>query len=141
MDAERAQPPKRLSRRKGKQTNHTRGTRRRRPSRSRGEIVGMEIARWNVPRWYEENKSEFSPPVCNKLMHRDQLSIMFVGGPNTREDFHIEHGSVRRRGRRRVPRAAALSHGLSSSFVRRSKCRNSSGKCEEILSCRPFNGV
>jgi 3-hydroxyanthranilate 3,4-dioxygenase len=26
-------------------------------------------------------------------MHRDQLSIMFVGGPNRREDFHIEAGS------------------------------------------------
>merc|ERR1740124_1106688 len=26
-------------------------------------------------------------------MHRDQLSIMFVGGPNEREDFHLEEGS------------------------------------------------
>lgn len=29
----------------------------------------------------------------NKLMHKEQLSIMFVGGPNSREDFHIEEGS------------------------------------------------
>ncbi|EOD11614.1 hypothetical protein EMIHUDRAFT_214467 [Emiliania huxleyi CCMP1516] len=29
----------------------------------------------------------------NKLLHRDQLSVMFVGGPNRREDFHLEEGS------------------------------------------------
>lgn len=35
----------------------------------------------------------FSPPVCNKLMHKRQLTVMFVGGPNRREDFHLEEGS------------------------------------------------
>ena len=29
----------------------------------------------------------------NKLLHREQLSVMFVGGPNEREDFHLEEGS------------------------------------------------
>lgn len=29
----------------------------------------------------------------NKLLHREQLSVMFVGGPNQREDFHLEAGS------------------------------------------------
>jgi len=43
--------------------------------------------------WYEKHKDEFVPPICNKLMHKGQLSVMFVGGPNTREDFHIEEGS------------------------------------------------
>jgi len=43
--------------------------------------------------WYEENKALFSPPICNKLMHKDQLTVMFVGGPNTRTDFHLDLGS------------------------------------------------
>jgi len=51
------------------------------------------LAKNNVSQWYEENKEEFGPPVCNKLMHRDQLTVMFVGGPNTRTDFHIDQGS------------------------------------------------
>ncbi|KAM4607982.1 3-hydroxyanthranilate 3,4-dioxygenase [Polymixia lowei] len=46
----------------------------------------------NVNRWIEQNENEFLPPVCNKLMHFCQLNIMFVGGPNTRKDYHIEEG-------------------------------------------------
>uniref|UniRef100_A0A8C6WS43 3-hydroxyanthranilate 3,4-dioxygenase n=1 Tax=Neogobius melanostomus TaxID=47308 RepID=A0A8C6WS43_9GOBI len=46
----------------------------------------------NKPQWIEENKHAFNPPVCNKLMHFRQLNIMFVGGPNTRKDYHIEEG-------------------------------------------------
>uniref|UniRef100_A0A8C6JTS9 3-hydroxyanthranilate 3,4-dioxygenase n=1 Tax=Melopsittacus undulatus TaxID=13146 RepID=A0A8C6JTS9_MELUD len=46
----------------------------------------------NVRKWIEDNKSAFLPPVCNKLMHRHQLNVMFVGGPNERKDYHIEEG-------------------------------------------------
>ncbi|KAK2823941.1 hypothetical protein Q5P01_021116 [Channa striata] len=46
----------------------------------------------NVENWIAENQNAFLPPVCNKLMHYLQLNIMFVGGPNTRKDFHIEEG-------------------------------------------------
>ncbi|XP_006638856.2 3-hydroxyanthranilate 3,4-dioxygenase [Lepisosteus oculatus] len=46
----------------------------------------------NVQKWIEQNKEAFVPPVCNKLMHISQLNIMFVGGPNTRKDYHIEEG-------------------------------------------------
>jgi 3-hydroxyanthranilate 3,4-dioxygenase len=46
----------------------------------------------NVNEWIENNKDCFLPPVCNKLMHNEQLVIMFVGGPNQREDYHIEEG-------------------------------------------------
>ncbi|KAM7408167.1 hypothetical protein PAMA_002045 [Pampus argenteus] len=46
----------------------------------------------NVENWIAENQNDFLPPVCNKLMHFRQLNIMFVGGPNTRKDYHIEEG-------------------------------------------------
>ncbi|XP_004582823.2 3-hydroxyanthranilate 3,4-dioxygenase [Ochotona princeps] len=45
-----------------------------------------------VRTWVQENQASFQPPVCNKLMHQEQLKIMFVGGPNTRKDYHIEEG-------------------------------------------------
>ncbi|XP_075811518.1 3-hydroxyanthranilate 3,4-dioxygenase isoform X2 [Microtus pennsylvanicus] len=48
--------------------------------------------RVKVKSWVEENRASFQPPVCNKLMHQEQLKIMFVGGPNTRKDYHIEEG-------------------------------------------------
>ncbi|XP_047379509.1 3-hydroxyanthranilate 3,4-dioxygenase isoform X3 [Sciurus carolinensis] len=48
--------------------------------------------RVRVKTWVEENRASFQPPVCNKLMHQEQLKIMFVGGPNTRKDYHIEEG-------------------------------------------------
>ena len=43
----------------------------------------------NVSNWIKENDKSFVPPVCNKLMHNGQLIVMFVGGPNVREDYHI----------------------------------------------------
>ncbi|XP_013887937.1 3-hydroxyanthranilate 3,4-dioxygenase [Austrofundulus limnaeus] len=46
----------------------------------------------NVDRWIRENQNSFLPPVCNRLMHFSQLLVMFVGGPNTRKDYHIEEG-------------------------------------------------
>lgn len=46
-----------------------------------------------IETWAEAHKASFKPPICNKLMHKGQLSVMFVGGPNTRTDFHVEEGS------------------------------------------------
>uniref|UniRef100_A0A8D2H9X6 3-hydroxyanthranilate 3,4-dioxygenase n=1 Tax=Urocitellus parryii TaxID=9999 RepID=A0A8D2H9X6_UROPR len=48
--------------------------------------------RVRVKTWVEDNRASFQPPVCNKLMHQEQLKIMFVGGPNIRKDYHIEEG-------------------------------------------------
>ncbi|XP_007119020.2 3-hydroxyanthranilate 3,4-dioxygenase [Physeter macrocephalus] len=45
-----------------------------------------------VKAWVQENRTSFLPPVCNQLLHQKQLKIMFVGGPNTRKDYHIEEG-------------------------------------------------
>jgi len=47
----------------------------------------------NIDRWIEANQSSFQPPVMNKLMYGDgQLKIMYVGGPNSRTDYHLEEG-------------------------------------------------
>jgi len=46
-----------------------------------------------IDEWLKENQTSFNPPVCNKLMYKNQLSVMFVGAPNTRTDFHMEAGS------------------------------------------------
>ncbi|XP_075391412.1 3-hydroxyanthranilate 3,4-dioxygenase [Tenrec ecaudatus] len=45
-----------------------------------------------VKAWVQGNRSSFLPPVCNKLLHKEQLKVMFVGGPNLRKDYHIEEG-------------------------------------------------
>ena len=55
-------------------------------------MKGQKLSLVNTKAWLEENKNSFAPPVCNKLMHNEQLIIMFVGGPNQREDYHIEEG-------------------------------------------------
>ena len=44
----------------------------------------------NADEWVEEHRAEFAPPIGNKLMHKGSLSVMFVGGPNGRTDFHID---------------------------------------------------
>ena len=47
----------------------------------------------NANEWIEEHKTEFCPPIGNKLMYRNDLSVMFVGGPNQRTDFHVDESS------------------------------------------------
>lgn len=44
----------------------------------------------NLNDWLRKYEKDFLPPVCNKLMHNEQLSVMFVGGPNQRYDYHIQ---------------------------------------------------
>lgn len=46
-----------------------------------------------VPSWRTEHAASFLPPICNKLLHKAQLSVMGVGGPNRRTDFHLEAGA------------------------------------------------
>ncbi|CAD7961102.1 unnamed protein product [Amoebophrya sp. A120] len=47
----------------------------------------------NVFDWYKKHEAEFAPPICNRLMHKNQMTVMFVGGPNKRRDFHLDRGS------------------------------------------------
>ncbi|XP_055940275.1 3-hydroxyanthranilate 3,4-dioxygenase-like [Argiope bruennichi] len=53
----------------------------------------MDPIQYDINKWLEENKKFFVPPICNKLMYKDgQLKAFFVGGPNSRKDFHMEEG-------------------------------------------------
>ncbi|GAB6027972.1 hypothetical protein CHUAL_002198 [Chamberlinius hualienensis] len=47
---------------------------------------------YNADKWIKANQNDFVPPVCTKAMHDGQLKVVYVGGPNFREDFHIEEG-------------------------------------------------
>lgn len=53
----------------------------------------MSVIRKNIHKWLLDNQEFFQPPICNKLMYKDgQLKAFFVGGPNSRKDFHLEAG-------------------------------------------------
>jgi len=44
----------------------------------------------DLKKWIDEHRAELKPPVGNKLIWRDrQFTVMIVGGPNQRKDFHI----------------------------------------------------
>lgn len=33
----------------------------------------------NILNWYNNNKQYFYPPICNKLLYKNQITVMFVG--------------------------------------------------------------
>jgi 3-hydroxyanthranilate 3,4-dioxygenase len=81
----------------------------------------MQCPPTDVMAWYEENRELFSPPICNKLMHKEQLSVMFVGGPNIRTDFHVEAGSeffYMLKGNMELPTVRHLVYLIESEVVR-----------------------
>merc|ERR1712121_199229 len=60
---------------------------------SRLENIKMaSLVHQKTKSWLQENEKYFLPPVCNKMMHNDQLKVFYVGGPNQRADFHLEEG-------------------------------------------------
>lgn len=47
----------------------------------------------NFRQWIEENRHFLKPPVGNRLIWENrEFMVMVVGGPNQREDFHINEG-------------------------------------------------
>lgn len=56
-----------------------------------GEYLTMESP-VTLANWGARNGKQFSGQVCHKLAYKGQMFVMLVGGPNDREDFHLEHG-------------------------------------------------
>lgn len=43
----------------------------------------------NLKKWLEENEHLLKPPVANYCIQRGGYTIMIVGGPNERTDYHV----------------------------------------------------
>jgi 3-hydroxyanthranilate 3,4-dioxygenase len=47
----------------------------------------------NLDRWIEEHRAFLRPPVCNKrIFPEGDMTVMIVGGPNARRDYHDDPG-------------------------------------------------
>jgi 3-hydroxyanthranilate 3,4-dioxygenase len=49
---------------------------------------------FNLQKWIAENKHLLVPPVANQTIYsgNDDFIVMIVGGPNNRNDFHVNQG-------------------------------------------------
>lgn len=55
----------------------------------------------NFPKWLEENRHLLQPPVGNFCLFKtEDYTVMVVGGPNARSDYHFQVSTDNRRWRR-----------------------------------------
>ncbi|KAF2674667.1 3-hydroxyanthranilate 3,4-dioxygenase [Microthyrium microscopicum] len=43
----------------------------------------------NIPKWLQENRHLLKPPINNHLVTNKDMTVMIVGGPNERTDYHV----------------------------------------------------
>ncbi|MCY4486355.1 MAG: 3-hydroxyanthranilate 3,4-dioxygenase [Deltaproteobacteria bacterium] len=47
----------------------------------------------NFSKWIDEHRHLLKPPVGNQVVYKDtEFTVMVVGGPNTRKDYHVDEG-------------------------------------------------
>jgi len=47
----------------------------------------------NFMRWIDDHRHLLKPPVGNQVVYEDtEFTVMVVGGPNTRKDYHVDEG-------------------------------------------------
>ncbi len=50
-------------------------------------------APFNFRQWIDDHRDQLKPPVGNQKVYEDgDFIIMVVGGPNSRKDYHYNHG-------------------------------------------------
>ncbi|MBV8783921.1 MAG: 3-hydroxyanthranilate 3,4-dioxygenase [Gammaproteobacteria bacterium] len=53
----------------------------------------QSLQAFNLRQWIDANRALLKPPVGNKRVFRDgDFIIMVVGGPNARQDYHVDPG-------------------------------------------------
>lgn len=53
----------------------------------------QSLLAFNLQRWIDENRHLLKPPVGNKCLFGDRdFIVMVVGGPNARQDYHVDPG-------------------------------------------------
>ena len=53
----------------------------------------QHLAAFNLKAWIDEHRHLLKPPVGNVLVFKDaNFQVMIVGGPNRRNDYHIDAG-------------------------------------------------
>ena len=56
--------------------------------------MGMRsLKAFNLRAWIDEHREFLKPPVCNRqVFEDDDFIVMVVGGPNSRDDYHVDEG-------------------------------------------------
>jgi 3-hydroxyanthranilate 3,4-dioxygenase len=51
------------------------------------------LTAFNIRDWIDANRDKLEPPVCNQqVIDEDDFIVMIVGGPNSRDDYHVDDG-------------------------------------------------